>query len=72
MATIATHDLSKLSPPLTYACGPSDAITFSPLGWSSQLTAQKFLDHVKDNKPEKGGGGKRVKQPDPAAAAISK
>ena len=79
-ATIATHDLLKLSPPLSFVCHPAEDITLTPLGRSEPMTCRKFIQHLEANKPDKtrggGGGGKKgaaaAKQVDPAAAALSK
>ena len=78
-ATIATHDLLKLSPPLSFMCHPADDITLTPLGRSEPMTCRKFIEHLEANKPDKtrgGGGGKKgaaaAKQVDPTAAALSK
>ena len=79
VATIATHDLSKLNPPLNYSCLPAEAITFTPLGWSKTVVAKSFLEHLEASKQDKrGGGGKKnkatasTKVQDQAAAALSK
>ena len=74
-ATIATHDLLKFSPPLSFVCQPAAAITLTPLGRSEPVSCRKFIQHLEANKPEKTrGGGKKgaAKQIDPAAAALSK
>lgn len=74
-ATIATHDLLKLSPPLNFACQSAETIILTPLGRSEPMSCQEFIDHLEANKPEKTrGGGKKgaAKQVDPAAAALSK
>ena len=75
-ATIATHDLLKLTPPLSFICQPAESISLTPLGWSEPVSCKKFLGHLEANKPDKtqGGGGKKgaAKQVDPAAAALSK
>lgn len=79
-ATIATHDLLKLSPPLSFVCHPAEDITLTPLGRSEPMTCRKFIEHLEANKPDKtrggGGGGKKgaaaAKQVDPVAAVLSK
>ena len=75
-ATIATHDLLKISPPLSFMCRPAEDITLTPLGRSEPMTCQKFVEYLEANKPDKsrGGGGRKgaAKQVDPAAAALSK
>ncbi len=71
VATIATHDLSKVSLPLTYSCAPADAITMLPLGGSSPLTVQEFLGRLEANRADKGAG-RKAKPVDPAAAVLSK
>lgn len=74
-ATIATHDLLKLSPPLNFTCHSAEDITLTPLGRSEPMTCQKFIEHLEANKPDKTRGGKKgaaAKQVDPAAAALSK
>lgn len=71
VATIATHDLAKLSWPLAYLCGPAEAISFRPLGSGSLVTVKEFLGHLEANRPERGGG-RRAKPQDPAAAVLSK
>ena len=70
-ATIATHDLSKVSPPLTYLVVPATDITMTPLGWATKVKVQQFVEHVKANKPERGGG-KKAKGVDTAAASLYK
>lgn len=72
VATIASHDLSAISPPLSYLCAPAADVPFRPLGWSSETTVQGFLDHVEANRLERAGGGRRAKPQDPAAAVLTK
>ena len=69
-ATIATHDLSRVTPPLHYICMSADMITLQPLGWRGTTTAQGLLQHIEANRLEKGG--KRAKPQDPTAAPLSK
>ncbi len=72
VATIATHDLSKLSLPLSYSCAPADAISILPLGGGPLVIVRDFLARLEANRPERGGGGRRAKPQDPAAAVLSK
>lgn len=73
VATIATHDLAKLSPPLSLVCQPAAAISITPLGQTEGTTAQLFLELLEANKYDsRKGGGRRAKPQDPAAAALSK
>ena len=78
VATIATHDLNKFTPPLRYSCGPAPSISFTPLNWTAPLTAERFLKELEASKGDKrGGGGKGKKgqstvQANPVAAALSK
>ena len=69
-ATIATHDLAKVSPPITYLVAPATDITMTPLGWSEEVKVQHFLSHVETNKP--GSGGRKTKGVDTAAASLFK
>ena len=70
-ATIATHDLAKLSPPVTYITAPATDIAMTPLGWMEKVKVQRFLEHIRDNKPDRSGG-KRAKGVDTAAASLFK
>lgn len=72
IATIATHDMSRIVPPLTFDCGPADSITITPLGWTKTITVQEFLDYIEDNKPDKKAAAKKQKASDTAAALLSK
>ena len=71
VATIATHDLSSISPPISYQCAPASEISLKPLGWTTEVKVQKFLEHVHANKPDRGGG-KKAKAVDTAAAVLNK
>ena len=70
-ATIATHDLVKMSPPITYLVAPATDITMMPLGWREEVKVQQFLDHVEANKPDRSGG-KKAKGVDTTAAVLYK
>ena len=70
-ATIATHDLTKLSPPVSYLAAPATDITMTPLGWMEAIKVQQFLDHIQANKPDRSGG-KKAKGVDTAAASLFK
>lgn len=72
IATIATHDLSRINPPLLLDCGPADSITVTPLGWSKTSTVQEYLDYLEDSKPDKKAPAKKQKAVDPNAALLSK
>ena len=73
IATIATHDLSRIVPPLTFDCGSADSITLTPLGWSKTSTVQEFLDYLEDNKPDKKAQAKKKQKAiDTSAALLSK
>ena len=80
-ATIATHDLSKLSVPLSYTSHPAAEIEMVPLGRATPISVQEFLYELEASKMDKrgGGGGKKgakkvvaEKETDPTAAALSK
>lgn len=79
-ATIATHDLSKLSLPVFYTCHPAAELELTPLGRTTPLSVRDFIHHLEANKTDRrgGGGGKKgvkgsaAKEQDPAAAALSK
>ena len=72
VATIATHDLSRIVPPFTFECGPADSITVIPLGWTKTSTVQEFLDYLEDCKPDKKAPTKKQKTVDTNAALLSK
>ena len=72
VATIATHDLSRIVPPFTFECGPADSITVTPLGWTKTGTVQEFLDYLEDCKPDKKAPAKKQKTVDTNAALLSK
>ena len=72
LATIATHELTSLSFPLSYCSTVARKIHFQPLGWSEATTADKFLRHLAENKPDPSVGGKKVTDIDAAAAQLSK
>ena len=69
-ATIATHDLAKLSSPVCYLTAPDTEVAMTPLGWSKEVKVQQFLEHIEANKP--GSGGRRAKGVDTAAASLFK
>ena len=69
-ATIATHDLAKVTPPISYLVSPATDVAMTPLGWSEEVKVQQFLDDVEANKP--GSGGRRAKGVDTAAASLFK
>ena len=69
-ATIATHDLAKISPPISYLVASATDVSMAPLGWSEEVKVQQFLAHVEANKP--GSGGRRAKGVDTAAASLFK
>ena len=79
-ATIATHDLSKLSVPLSYTSHPAMDIEMVPLGRATPISVQEFLYELEASKMDKrgGGGGKKgakkavTEETDPTAAALSK
>ena len=80
-ATIATHDLSKLSLPVFYTCHPAAELELTPLGSTTPVSVREFIDHLEANKTDRrgGGGGKKggkgsaaAKEKDPAATALSK
>lgn len=76
VATIATHNLSTMSPPLRYSCSPATAISFTPLNWPKLVTAQRFLRHLESSKQDKrggggGGGGKGKKGGQSVAAPVA-
>lgn len=70
VATIATHDLARLTPPITFLVAPATDITMRPLGWSQEVKVQEFLCHVESNKP--GSGGRKAKGVDTVAASLYK
>lgn len=70
-ATIATHDLSKVSSPVSYLSAPATEIVMTPLGWSEEVKVQQFLAHIQANKPDRSGG-KKAKGVDTAAASLFK
>ena len=70
-ATIATHDLAKLTPPITYLAATATDITMTPLGWSRKVKVQEFVSHIEVNKPERSGG-KKARGVDTAAASLFK
>ena len=88
VATIATHNLNSISPPLRYSCGPAPSITFTPLNAATPITVEQFMASLESSKQETrrgggGGGGKgkgkkggqsHTAQPpvDPVTAALSK
>ena len=69
-ATIATHDLAKVTPPVSYSVAPATDVAMTPLGWSEEVKVQQFLDHVEANKP--GSGGRKAKGVDTTAASLFK
>ena len=71
MATIATHDLARVSFPLTYACRPAEEVSLLPLGWAVRgtTTARGLLDHLEANRPSRN---KKAKSLDASAAALSR
>lgn len=80
-ATIATHDLAKLSLPLSYAVHSADEMELTPLGQTTPTSVQDFLRELEASKPQRGGGsggkkgGKKVttdKELDPTKVALSK
>lgn len=74
MATIATHNLAKLSPPLRYDCSPAPSIHLTPLSWTKAVTAQQFISHLEASKQDKrggGGGGKGKKKKSAIATAAA-
>lgn len=72
LATIATHDLSSLSPPLFYSSAMAAKIKLHPLGWKEPASAAQFLSHLEKNRPDASRGGKKVYSVDAAAAQLSK
>lgn len=59
-ATIATHTLGTINPPITYKAAMAHKINFIPLEWTEKTNARKFIDYLKANRPEaaakKAGG----------------
>ena len=88
VATIATHNLDVITPPIQYHCRPATDINFTPLNGQKEVSVQEFLQRLEASKQEKrggggGGGGKAKKKSgkslatpvqveDPAIAALSK
>ena len=70
LATIATHDLSKITPPISYLIAPATDVSMSPLGWSREVKIQQFLEHVEANKP--GSGVRKAKGVDTNTASLYK
>lgn len=71
-ATVATHDLAKVVPPVTYLAATATDITMTPLGWSKEVKVQDFVSHIESNKPDRSGGGKKAKGVDTSAASLFK
>lgn len=71
-ATIATHDLSSMTPPLSYACAMASKIKMQPLGWKEIVPATQFISYVEKNRPDASKGGKKVYSVDAVAAQLSK
>jgi hypothetical protein len=57
VATIATHNLNAMKPPLQYACSAAGDISFMPLNWTKSVSVQAFLRHLEASKQDKRGGG---------------
>lgn len=80
LATVATHNLAAITPPLSYSTRPPEEISLLPLGYSKEMTAKAFIALLEANKaPSRGGGGGKKsasaaarKPADPQAAALSK
>ncbi len=80
VATVATHDLNKITPPLRYSCQSAEAISLRPLNCTKVVSARAFIRHLEASKQDKrggAGGGKKgqasaAKQPDPAIVALQK
>ncbi len=79
-ATLATHDLAKLSLPLSFTLHSANKMEMTPLGQTTPISVRNFLDELEGSKPPKGGGGgkkgaKRMeadKELDPTRTALSK
>ena len=77
LATVATHKLEAITPPLSYSTRPPEEVSLVPLGYSQEMTAKVFISLLEANKTPSRGGGKKsaavTKKPtDPQAAALSK
>lgn len=79
LATVATHKLSVVAPPLSYSSRPPEEVSLIPLGYSQEMTAKAFISLLEANRAPSRGGGKKsavaaaAKKPaDPQAAALSK
>ena len=78
LATVATHKLDSIAPPLSYSTCPPEEISLVPLGYSQMMTAKAFISLLEANRAPSRGGGKKsaaaaAKKPaDPQAAALSK
>ena len=70
-ATVATHDLQKINPPVAYKCGAASDISMQPLGWGETISVEQFLERVRANKPDRGGG-KKAKHIDTAVSVLNK
>ena len=57
MATMATHNLDKISPPLRYSCQPASDISFTPLNYNKSVSVRQYLRHLEACKVDKRGGG---------------
>ncbi len=73
VATIATHDLDNIVPPIAYKSAMSHKIKLRPLDGKEHTTVRKYLDYLRASRPE------AVKKPsdkpysvDAAASHISK
>ena len=81
LATIATHNMAALTPPVLYDAQLLENVSLVPLGYSQPTTAKDFVALLHANKPPARAGKKTSKKPadanlqkksDPVAASLSK